>query len=66
MVYHPPNIDKWIEYTTPSDNYHDEAENIAMMVFVKNADKWLLTATENLVIEEAAQKSNPANRMPKE
>lgn len=54
------------EYTTPSGNHHNEAENIAMMVFVKKAEKWLLTATENLVIEEAAQKSNPVNRMPKE
>lgn len=53
-------------YTTPNGNHYNEAENLALMVFVNKAGKWLLTSTENLVINEAAQQSNPVNKMPKE
>ncbi len=53
-------------YTTPNGNHYNEAENLALMVFVNKTGKWLLTSTENLVINESAQQSNPVSKMPKE
>lgn len=52
-------------YTSPSGTLYPEADNLKLLVFVKKAEKWLLTAVENVVVVEQAQRSNPVNKMPK-
>lgn len=53
-------------YTSPSGTFYPEADNLKLLVFVKKAEKWLLTAVENVVVVEQAQRSNPINKMPKQ
>jgi uncharacterized protein (TIGR02246 family) len=52
-------------YTSPSGTLYPEADNLKLLVFVKKAEKWLLTAVENVVVVERAQQSNPVKKMPK-
>lgn len=52
-------------YNTPSGTHYPESDNITMLVYVKKGEKWLLTAAENVVVVEQAQRSNPVNKMPK-
>ena len=52
-------------YTSPSGTFYPEADNLKLLVFVKKSEKWLLTAVENVVVVEQAQRSNPVNKMPK-
>lgn len=52
-------------FTTPNGHVMPEADNLALLVYVKNNGKWLLTSGENLVVDEHAQASNPVNFMPK-
>jgi uncharacterized protein (TIGR02246 family) len=52
-------------FITPSGNKAPEEDDMATLVLVKRDGKWLLTATENVSIVEAAQKSNPVLKMPK-
>ena len=46
-------------FTSPSGVYRPAARNILTEVFVKHDGQWLLTAGQNTVVDEAAQKSNP-------
>jgi uncharacterized protein (TIGR02246 family) len=52
-------------YTSPSGTFYPEADNLKLLVYVKKSEKWLLTAVENVVVVEQAQRSNPVNKMPK-
>lgn len=52
-------------FTTPSGNQIPEGDDLATLVYVKKAGKWLLTAAENVNVIEASQKSNPVLKMPK-
>jgi uncharacterized protein (TIGR02246 family) len=52
-------------YISPSGTVFPEADNLTLMIYVKKGEKWLLTAAENVVVVEQAQKSNPINKMPK-
>ncbi len=46
-------------FTSPSGVYRPAARNILTEVFVKHDGHWLLTAGQNTVVDEAAQKNNP-------
>ena len=46
-------------FTSPSGVYRPAARNVLTEVFVKRDGHWLLTAGQNTVVDEAAQKSNP-------
>lgn len=46
-------------FTGPSGTPHPAARNILTEVFVKQNGRWLLTAGQNTVVDEAAQKNNP-------
>lgn len=52
-------------YFSPSGSVFPESDNITLLVYVKKESKWLLTAAENVVVVEQAQRSNPVNKMPK-
>ena len=52
-------------FTTPDGHAMPEADDLALLVYVKNNGTWLLTSGENLVVDDRAQASNPVNRMPK-
>ena len=52
-------------FTTPDGTQKREADNIALLVFVKKGNKWLLTAAENVEVVAEAQPHNPVNHMPK-
>jgi hypothetical protein len=41
-------------------------DDIATLVFVKQNEKWLLTAGENVHIDKNAQQSDPVKQMPKD
>jgi uncharacterized protein (TIGR02246 family) len=47
------------EFTTPSGQKMPGSDDIALLVFVKQHGKWLLTAGENVVIDPLAQKHDP-------
>ncbi len=51
-------------YTTPSGIKLPEGDNIATMVFVKKESRWLITACENIGVNEQAQASDPVKHMP--
>jgi len=53
------------EFTTPSGQKMPGSDNIALLVFVKQKGKWLLTAGENVVIDPNAQKHDPVLHMNK-
>jgi len=50
-------------YTTPGGNQIPEGNSLALMVFVRRKGRWLITAAENVNINEQAQKSDPVKRM---
>lgn len=52
-------------FTTPDGHPMPEADDLALLVYVKNNGKWLLTSGENVVVDDRAQASNPVNHMPK-
>lgn len=52
-------------YTTPSGFNVAEGDNIALMVFIKKDGQWLLTAAENVNVDERAKAGNPALHMPR-
>ncbi len=52
-------------YTTPSGHQKPEADDMALLVFVKKGNKWLLTAGENVEVVDDAMKHDPVNKMPK-
>lgn len=47
-------------------NKMGDDKELATLVMVKQKDKWLITAGQNIVINEEAEKSNPVNYMPKD
>ncbi|WP_170234118.1 SgcJ/EcaC family oxidoreductase [Segetibacter aerophilus] len=47
-------------------NKMGDDKELATLVTVKQNGKWLITAGQNIVINEDAEKSNPVNYMPKE
>ncbi len=53
------------EFTTPSGQKMQGSDDIALLVFVKQDGKWLLTAGENVVIDPLAQKHDPVLHMNK-
>lgn len=52
-------------FKTPNGHLMPEADDLALLVYIKNKGKWLLTAGENVVVDAMAQKNNPVNFMPK-
>jgi len=53
------------EFTTPDGSKQGNTDDIATMVYVKKNGKWLLTAGENVPVNELAKPHNPVNQMPK-
>lgn len=54
------------EYQTPDGNTMGNTDDIATLVYVKKNGRWLLTAGENVSINEAARTHNPVNKMSKQ
>ena len=52
-------------FVTPDGHQMPEADDLALLVFVKQNGKWLMTAGENVVIDPLAQKNDPVKFMPK-
>ncbi len=46
-------------FTSPDGHFRPAARNVLTEVFVKRDGRWLLTAGQNTVVDEAAGKSNP-------
>lgn len=53
------------EFTTPAGQKMPASDDIALLVFVKQDGKWLLTAGQNVIIDPQAQKHNPVLHMNK-
>jgi uncharacterized protein (TIGR02246 family) len=53
------------EFTTPNGHKIPGSDDIALLVFVKQKGKWLMTAGENVVIDPEAQKNDPVLRLEK-
>ncbi|MEJ7558846.1 MAG: SgcJ/EcaC family oxidoreductase [Pedobacter sp.] len=53
------------EFTTPAGHKMPGNDNMALLVFVKQNGKWLLTAGENVTVDAEAQKHNPVSHMKK-
>jgi uncharacterized protein (TIGR02246 family) len=51
-------------YTTPVGQQVPEGNSIATLVFVQKNGQWLITACENIGINESAQMGDPARHMP--
>jgi uncharacterized protein (TIGR02246 family) len=51
-------------YTTPSGQQVPEGNSIATIVFVQKNGRWLITACENVGINEHAAAGDPAKHMP--
>lgn len=52
-------------FVTPDGHQMPEADDLALLVFVKQNGKWLMTAGENVVIDPLAQKNDPVKYMKK-
>lgn len=46
-------------FTTPDGHKIPGSDDIALLVYVKQKGKWLMTAGENVVIDPGAQKNDP-------
>ncbi|WP_374950660.1 SgcJ/EcaC family oxidoreductase [Mucilaginibacter sp.] len=53
------------EFTTPDGNKIPGSDDIALLVYVKQKGKWLMTAGENVVIDPVAKKNDPILHMGK-
>lgn len=53
------------EFTTPDGHMIPGSDDIALLVYVKQNGKWLMTAGENVVIDPEAQKNDPVLHMNK-
>ncbi len=53
------------EFTTPGGHKMPASDDLALLVYVKQKGKWLLTAGENLVVDPEAQKNDPILHMNK-
>ncbi len=52
-------------FTTPDGHVIPAADNLALLVYVKNNGKWLLKSGENVMVDVNAQPFDPVNHMPK-
>lgn len=52
-------------FTTPDGNKMGNTDDVATLVYVKKNGKWLLTAGENVTVNEAAQQHDPVKGMDK-
>ncbi|RZM29617.1 MAG: SgcJ/EcaC family oxidoreductase [Pedobacter sp.] len=52
-------------FTTPDGHKIPGSDDIALLVYVKQKGKWLMTAGENVVIDPEAQKNDPVLHMKK-
>lgn len=52
-------------FTTPNGQQIPGSDDIALLVYVKQNGKWLMTAGENVVIDSLAQKNDPVLHMNK-
>lgn len=52
-------------FTTPDGHQMPESDDIALLVYIKQNRKWLMTAGENITINPEAQKNNPVLHMHK-
>jgi len=50
-------------FTTPDGHKIPGSDDIALLVYVKQKGRWLLTAGENVVIDPGAQKNDPVLHM---
>lgn len=53
------------KFTTPDGHMMPEGDDLALLVYVKQNGIWLLTAGENVVVDNRAQKNDPVLHMPK-
>jgi len=53
------------DFTTPAGQKIPGSDDIALLVFLKQNGRWLLTAGENVAIDQYAQKHNPVLHMNK-
>lgn len=53
------------EFTTPDESKQGNTDDIATLVYVKKKGSWLLTAGENVPVNEAAKPHDPVKQMPK-
>ncbi len=53
------------EFTTPDGRKAGNTDDMATLVYVKENGKWLLTAAENVPVDEKAKPYNPVKQMPK-
>lgn len=53
------------KFVTPDGHEMPQNDELALLVFVKQKGKWLLTAGENVIIDPQAQKNDPVLHMPK-
>jgi uncharacterized protein (TIGR02246 family) len=51
------------EFTTPSGQKMGNTEDLATLVYVKRKGKWLLTAGENVTVNEGAKQHDPVLEM---
>lgn len=62
LVHFKSRIGKFV---TPDGHEMPEGNDLALLVFVKQNGKWLMTAGENVSIDPMAQKNDPVMHMPK-
>ncbi len=53
------------EFTTPGGSKAGKTDDMATLVFVKKNGTWLLTAGENVFVDEVAKPHDPVLEMPK-
>jgi uncharacterized protein (TIGR02246 family) len=53
------------KFTTPDGHMVPGSNDIALLVYVKQNGKWLMTAGENVVIDPVAKKNDPVLHMHK-
>jgi uncharacterized protein (TIGR02246 family) len=53
------------EFTTPDGHKIIGSDDLALLVYVKQKGKWLMTAGENVVIDHGAQKNDPVLHLKK-
>jgi uncharacterized protein (TIGR02246 family) len=53
------------EFTTPDGHKIPGSDDLALLVYVKQKGKWLMTAGENVVIDHGAQKNDPVLHLKK-
>ncbi len=54
------------EFTTPDGSKQGNTDDIATLVYIKKNGKWLLTAGENVPVNELAKPHNPVKQIPKD